>query len=212
LGQQPSGQAISHNFVIEGNVMATNIHRSTRAARPRQQTSETIHKTNPSLRPGASEKHKRRPHSKPSPADRRPHEENRRTLLALRQRLRGNLRQIADNTFSATGLSHTVPGDAADLASDNVEQSVAAELLGTGAGALQQIDAALKRLEEGTYGQCAECRKEIPAARLEALPYATLCVQCAARQEQCVNANGARGSSAANGLPRFDLPSDDTLS
>jgi RNA polymerase-binding transcription factor DksA len=41
------------------------------------------------------------------------------------------------------------------------------------------IRAALKRMDEGTYGTCANCGAEIPAARLEALPTATLCINCA---------------------------------
>lgn len=41
------------------------------------------------------------------------------------------------------------------------------------------IDAALKRIENGTYGICAVCGEEIPAPRLKALPYVTTCVKCA---------------------------------
>jgi RNA polymerase-binding transcription factor DksA len=41
------------------------------------------------------------------------------------------------------------------------------------------IRAALRRMDEGTYGTCANCGAEIPAARLEALPTATLCINCA---------------------------------
>jgi DnaK suppressor protein len=41
------------------------------------------------------------------------------------------------------------------------------------------IDAALKRIENGSYGICAKCGTEIPEARLKALPYATTCVKCA---------------------------------
>lgn len=45
----------------------------------------------------------------------------------------------------------------------------------------REVDAALRRLEEGTYGICASCGLPIPAARLEARPAATLCVACASR-------------------------------
>lgn len=44
---------------------------------------------------------------------------------------------------------------------------------------LRLIDAALKRIEAGTYGICSECGEEIPAARLKALPYVTTCIKCA---------------------------------
>jgi DnaK suppressor protein len=43
---------------------------------------------------------------------------------------------------------------------------------------IAQIDAALERVEAGTYGSCARCGNEIPAERLEARPYAIYCVTC----------------------------------
>lgn len=43
---------------------------------------------------------------------------------------------------------------------------------------LADIDNALSRLQNGTYGVCADCGAQIPPRRLEALPFATLCVQC----------------------------------
>lgn len=43
---------------------------------------------------------------------------------------------------------------------------------------LSQIDSALRRLDEGTYGVCARCGKEIAAERLEARPYAIYCITC----------------------------------
>jgi DnaK suppressor protein len=45
---------------------------------------------------------------------------------------------------------------------------------------LKQIDEALEKIEAGTYGICERCHKPIAPARLEALPYATLCIDCAA--------------------------------
>jgi RNA polymerase-binding protein DksA len=44
--------------------------------------------------------------------------------------------------------------------------------------AVEEIDAALERIEDGTYGVCAQCGKNIPKERLRALPQAALCVQC----------------------------------
>ena len=45
-------------------------------------------------------------------------------------------------------------------------------------GRLADIDSALVRIDDGTYGICADCGKEIPPRRLEAQPFAILCVQC----------------------------------
>lgn len=48
-------------------------------------------------------------------------------------------------------------------------------------GELAEIDAALRRSAAGTYGVCEDCGRSIPAARLEARPTATRCVDCAAK-------------------------------
>ncbi len=48
---------------------------------------------------------------------------------------------------------------------------------------LAEIDAALKRIEDGTYGTCVSCGREIPVERLEAYPWASLCIDCKRRAE-----------------------------
>lgn len=55
---------------------------------------------------------------------------------------------------------------------DNTEQIVAA------------IDEALRRIEEGTFGTCARCGSRIAEERLEAMPYATTCIECKRRDER----------------------------
>jgi RNA polymerase-binding protein DksA len=54
---------------------------------------------------------------------------------------------------------------------DNAEQVIA------------EIDAALKRIEDGTYGTCTNCGHEIPRERLEANPWASLCIDCKRKAE-----------------------------
>lgn len=52
---------------------------------------------------------------------------------------------------------------------------------------LEAIDSALERMNQGTYGRCEHCGREIPQERLEALPYTTLCAECSrleARENQ----------------------------
>ena len=46
---------------------------------------------------------------------------------------------------------------------------------------LRKVNHALDRIDQGAYGSCESCGEDIPVARLEALPYATLCVDCARR-------------------------------
>ncbi len=109
---------------------------------------------------------------------------HRQALVALRERLRGNVVQTADAALSSSIETASASPDTADRASETVEQDLALGLLGSAAGRLDQIDAALERIEDGSYGRCAECETEIPAARLEAIPYATCCVECAAQRER----------------------------
>ncbi len=68
-------------------------------------------------------------------------------------------------------------GDANASAADRASRVAAAESL---AALREEIDAALARLDAGSYGRCAECGNDIAAARLEALPWTAYCVQCAA--------------------------------
>jgi DnaK suppressor protein len=49
---------------------------------------------------------------------------------------------------------------------------------------LSSIDAALARIEDGTYGRCERCGEPIAEERLEALPYATRCIECKRLEER----------------------------
>jgi len=112
-------------------------------------------------------------------------ENQRHALVALRARLLGNVAQTANAALSGCGIEATCASpDTADRASEVFEQDLAISLLGSANGTLEQIEAALRHIDDGSYGRCVECGTRIPTARLEAVPYATCCVQCAARQER----------------------------
>ena len=72
----------------------------------------------------------------------------------------------------------------AELASDNFDQEVTLNLVGNGKNALDEIEAAIGRIEDGSYGRCETCGVQIAKARLEALPYAAQCIRCASEQEK----------------------------
>lgn len=110
---------------------------------------------------------------------------HRETLLALRRRLRGSVHRIADAALTGYGVEGTSASpDAADRASETVEQDLALDLLGNTTGALNQIEEALARIDSGTYGQCMRCGAAVPSPRLEAIPYTAFCVDCASRRER----------------------------
>jgi RNA polymerase-binding protein DksA len=109
-------------------------------------------------------------------------------LLSLRARLRGDVSQLADAALKksrseANGDLSTMPIHMADIGSDNFEQEFTLSLMENEGVTLDQIESSLERIEEGTYGQCEECGVKIPKARLNAIPYATLCIRCAEQQE-----------------------------
>lgn len=63
------------------------------------------------------------------------------------------------------------------------ERSVLATIGSIAKSALDDVEAALQRIEDGTYGQCQDCGNEIPFARLEVIPAARYCVTCQQRHE-----------------------------
>ncbi len=109
-------------------------------------------------------------------------------LVALRARLRGDVTQMADSALNKSraegnGDSSSMPIHMADLGSDNFEQEFTLSLMETEEGTLDAIETALERIEESTYGKCDECGVRIPKTRLNAIPYTSLCVNCAGALE-----------------------------
>jgi DnaK suppressor protein len=73
--------------------------------------------------------------------------------------------------------------DPADAGSASFERETAQSLSNHARNLLSQIDDAMRRMDAGTYGTCERCGQIIEVARLEALPYATLCMDCKRRDE-----------------------------
>jgi DnaK suppressor protein len=93
--------------------------------------------------------------------------------------------QMEDNALNKDH-SHTtsMPNNMAELGTENSEQELTLSLLGSEKEAFDQIEAAIERIEDGSYGQCEECGGRIPKARLDAIPYAALCVRCLSKEEE----------------------------
>ena len=110
---------------------------------------------------------------------------HRKRLLALRARLRGITTQMEDNALNKDQTKTTsMPTSMAELGSDNFDQELTLSLLGSEKDALDQIEAAIERIDDGSYGRCETCDGKIAKARLEAIPYAAQCVRCASKQER----------------------------
>ena len=109
-------------------------------------------------------------------------------LLGLRARLRGDVSSMTDAALRKSGNegseASSMPIHMAELGSDNYEQEFTLSLLATEEDTLSLIENALQRIEEGTYGICLDCQGIIPKTRLNAIPYAPLCVKCASERDQ----------------------------
>lgn len=94
----------------------------------------------------------------------------------LRKRLGGDLSDLGGESVTSTG-------DAADAAFDSTGDELSSQLAQLEAKELAQVELALQRIKQGRYGVCDGCALKIPVARLNALPYSTLCVKCQREHE-----------------------------
>ena len=72
----------------------------------------------------------------------------------------------------------------ADMSADTYQRELSMSLVSNEQEVLYEIDDALKRLEEGTFGVCLQCSKPISLSRLKAVPYTSLCISCQRTKEQ----------------------------
>ncbi|MDR0473273.1 MAG: TraR/DksA family transcriptional regulator [Treponema sp.] len=70
------------------------------------------------------------------------------------------------------------PKDLADIASDDIDRKMIEALDSQEMKRLKLIDSAITRIQQGKYGLCMKCGKKIPTERLEAIPYALMCIEC----------------------------------
>jgi DnaK suppressor protein len=90
---------------------------------------------------------------------------------ALRSALAGDLTLLRE-------LRSESPGDVVDAAYDSAQDEISSQLAEVESRELANIENALERMKAGKYGLCEVCNDKIPMARLNALPYATMCIEC----------------------------------
>jgi len=118
-------------------------------------------------------------------------------LLQLRDAMVDSMAGVAQDTLRsrAEGSEASAFGmHQADAGSDAYDRDFALSLLSQEQDALYEIDEALKRIELGTYGKCEMSGKQIPRARLEAIPFARFTVECQSRLEKQSKASRVRQS------------------
>jgi DnaK suppressor protein len=111
-------------------------------------------------------------------------------ILQFKKRLEGLQKQL---TQTMRGVSETVKVNEeskgysqhqADEGTDDFDRSISLELSNKEFTVLRQIERALQKIEEGTYGICDLTGEEIPIKRLEAIPYATMTVKAQEKFEK----------------------------
>lgn len=104
------------------------------------------------------------------------------SLLALKEEIIQTL--IAENEEFKDIVGDMDPKDLADIAADDMDRKTLETLSSQEIKRLRQIDGALSRIENGRYGVCVSCNKKIPKERLEAIPYAVMCIECKTSDER----------------------------
>jgi len=112
-----------------------------------------------------------------------------KNVLKLRSELIEQIRDISENTLmkSQKDISGDISGYSlhmADMASDNYERDFNLNLVSSERKVLLEIEDALKRIDDKTYGVCSSCGKFISKSRLKAIPYARYCTKCKNKLEQ----------------------------
>jgi DnaK suppressor protein len=113
----------------------------------------------------------------------------REMLMAKRRELVGDVdslqnEALGNNRSSAAGDLSMMPIHMADIGTDNYEQEFTIGLIENERETLKEIDAALGRIKDGTYGVCLATRKQITIARLKAKPWARYCIDHKRSEEQ----------------------------
>lgn len=91
---------------------------------------------------------------------------------------------IVSNEDFKESMEGMDPKDVVDAASDDIDRKMIEAIGSQEVKRLKLIDSALSRIQQGKYGLCMKCGKRIPHERLEAMPYALMCVECKTAEER----------------------------
>lgn len=105
-----------------------------------------------------------------------------KSLSELKAGIVDNL--IAGNEDFKEIMEGMDPKDLADIASDDIDRKMIEAIGAQELKRLKLIDSALTRIKQGKYGLCVKCGKRIPPDRLQAIPYALMCIGCKSEEER----------------------------
>jgi len=110
-------------------------------------------------------------------------------ILQKRKTLLDELDHLKDSGLNstikdATGEHSSYSFHMADMGTDTMEREKAFLFASREGNLLYHLDKALERIEDGSYGVCAECAEGINKERLEAVPHVRLCIKCKSKEEK----------------------------
>jgi len=112
----------------------------------------------------------------------------------LVQRREALVQALAGDNSLLNEISQQTGGDVIDFALETAADEIYSRLAEAESRELAHIQYALEKMHEGSYGKCEACHCNIPLARLQALPYATLCIDCKRKVEEGSIAPSNNGS------------------
>jgi len=115
--------------------------------------------------------------------------EFRKIVLKRKEEILDEIKHISEDTLkkSQKDASGDISGytyHMADVATDTYDREFSLGLASNERKLLYDLDDAIKRIEDGTFGICEDCKSLITKTRLKAVPYARLCVKCQEKQEK----------------------------
>ncbi len=110
-------------------------------------------------------------------------------LLDLKRKLSNNLNHLQNGALKTGGdgpedLSEVTAEHMAERGTDNFAQDLMIRILQDCDAEVCDINLALEKIDDGTYGLCEECSGRISRKRLKALPFARLCIECKQAEER----------------------------
>ena len=113
----------------------------------------------------------------------------RKLILKMKEKILDEIKHISEDTLKksqkdAAGDISGYTYHMADVASDTYDREFSLGLASNERQSLYELDDAIKKIEEGTFGICEECKSLITKTRLKVVPFARLCVKCQEKKEK----------------------------
>ncbi len=113
----------------------------------------------------------------------------RKLILKMKEKIIDEIKHISEDTLKksqkdAAGDISGYTYHMADVASDSYDREFSLGLASNERQSLYELDDAIKKIEEGTFGICEECKSLITKTRLKVVPFARLCVKCQEKKEK----------------------------